>query len=177
MIFGITLKHFAKLNAKGEDVKVNRITAYLLNKKQISKFKTKQIEDLSFSDYVDLKRYFDSEDYHNFCRIFVVKKWFQVVYIHHTIAIVEEFRKQKDQLTEKYYYVFDPPIYGEPQKETIGTEVRNEFVQEFGNDVIIMDVLMRWANCSYKEIESWKVSEVMFWANYLYGQKIVEGVK
>lgn len=176
-MIGITLKHFAKLSQQGDEVKVNRLTAYLLKKKQVSKFKTRQLEGLSFSDYVDLKRYFDSEDYSNFCRIFVVKKWWQIIYMHHTVAIVEQFGKQKNQLTEKYYYVFDPPIYGDPQKETIGTEVRSEFVQEFGNDVIIMDVLMRWSNCSYKEIEQWKVSEVMFWANYLYGQKIVEGVK
>ena len=177
MIFAITLKHFTKLQSQGDNVKASKRVLRLLKRPQVDKFKTRQLEDLTFSDYVDLKRYFDSEDYHNFCRIFVVKKWWQVVYMHHTTAIVEDFAKQKLLLNEKYYYVLDPPQYGEPAKESIGSELRQDFVNEFGNDVVIMDVICRGRFIDYKKVEQWKVSEVMFWANYLYGQKIVENVK
>jgi hypothetical protein len=29
----------------------------------------------------------------------------------------------------------------------------------------------------YKKVESWKLGEFLFWANYLSGQKIIENVK
>jgi hypothetical protein len=169
MVFGITPKRFAKLLKEGKEGVMS---------KQVDKFKVKQLQDLSFSDYVDLKRHFANEDYHNFFRIFVDKKWYQVVYMHHSLAIAAEFKRQKDEIEESNYWIFNPPQYGEPSKESeVSKSLRADFVEEFGNDVIIVDVIMRWSNCSYKEVEQWKVSEVMFWGNYLYGQRIVEGVK
>jgi hypothetical protein len=174
---GITLRKFATLKSQGENIKPSKRLERLLNKPKVNKFKTKQLKDITFSDYVDLKRYFETEDYYNFCRIFAVKKWYQTIYVHHMDAILIEYKKQSDELIAEYYYVFDPPVYGEPGKQTIGSDLRNDFVQEFGNDVVIMDVIMRWENCSYKDIESWKLSEVLFWANYLIGQRIVENVE
>jgi hypothetical protein len=177
MIFGITLKHFAKLQQQGKSAKGSKRALRLLEKPQIDKFKTRQLEDLSFSDYVDLKRYFAQEDYINFCRIFVKIKWWQVVYIHNTGPLLEEYARQTQELTERYYYIFNPPIYGEPGKETIGSELRNDFVLEFGNDVVIVDKICKGKIVDYKMVEQWKTSEVLFWANYLVGQKIVEDVK
>ena len=177
MIFGLSLKYFAKLEAQGENARASIFVLRLLKKQQINKFKTRQLDDLTFFDYIDLKRYFETADYHNFCRTFVVKKWWQVIYMHHTSAIFEEFGRQKEELKQKYYYVFDPPQYGEPGKESIGADLRLDFVKEFGDDVVIMDVLTQWSKLSYKEIEQWKTGEVLYWANYLYGQKIVENVK
>jgi len=177
MIFGITLKHFAKLQQQGQSAKGSKRTLRLLEKPQADKFKTRQLEDLSFSDYVDLKRFYAAEDYINFCRIFAVVKWWQVVYIHHALALTEEYARQTKELTERYYYIFNPPVYGEPGKETIGSELRNDFVLEFGNDVVIVDKLCKGKIVDYKMVEQWKTSEVLFWANYLVGQKIVEDVK
>ena len=176
MIFGISLKHFAKLQQQGETATGSKRTLRLLEKTQTDRFKTRRLEDLSFSDYVDLKRFYLTEDYKNFCRIFAIVKWWQIIYIHNVTALVEKYRAQSEDIKESFYYVFDPPQYGEEAKETIGSELRNDFVLEFGNDVIITDNVMRWANCSYKEIEQWKTSEVLFWAHFLAGQKIVEKI-
>jgi len=177
MIFGITLKHFAKLQQQGQNAKGSKLTLWLLQRPHVEKFKARQLNALSFSDYVDLKRFYAQEDYLNFCRIFAIVKWWQVIYIKHTGPLLQEFARQIKELKEINYYVYNPPQYGDPAKETIGSELRNDFVVEFGEDVIITDNVMRWSNCSYKEIEQWKTSDVLFWANYLAGQKIVEDVK
>ena len=177
MIFGITLKQFAKLQQQGETVKESKRILKLLQQPQTDRFKTKRLEDLSFSDYVDLKRFYAAEDYINFCRIFAIVKWWQVVYVHNTAALVMDYKNQLEDINEKYYYIFNPPQYGEPAKETVGSELRRDFVLEFGNEVVIIDNVVRWANASYKELEQWQTCEVLFWANYLYGQKIIEAVK
>jgi hypothetical protein len=101
---------------------------------------------------------------------------YQTVYVHNLRPIVEDFGNQKAALKEKYYYIFDPPQYGEPVKESIGTEVRKDFVNEFGNWVVLMDLVCK-DKSKYKEVEGWKLEEFLFWANYLSGQKIVENVK
>jgi hypothetical protein len=177
MIFGITLKHFAKLQQQGDKAKGGRRVLKQLERPHVDKFKARQLAELSFSDYVDLKRFYLAEDYLNFCRIFAIVKWWQVIYIHNTGPLMEEFARQTKELTERYYYIFNAPQYGEPAKETIGSELRTEFVAEFGNDVIITDRLCKGRLVDYKEVEKWKTSEVLFWAHYLAGQKIVEDVK
>ena len=177
MIFGITLKHFAKLQQQGDKVKESKRTLRLLQHPQTDRFKTRRLEDLSFSDYVDLKRFYATEDYTNFCRIFAIVKWWQIIYIHNVTALVEKYKEQSDEIVQKYYYALDPPEYGEPANETPGASLRRQFVIDFGNEVILTDNVMRWSNCSYKELEQWKVNEFLFWANFLAGQKIVENVK
>jgi hypothetical protein len=176
MIFGVTLKHFGKLQRQGDDVKESKWLLHLLNKPQVDKFKTRQLQDLTYSDYVDLKRYKDDKDFYNFCRIFVIIKWWQVIYIHHTTAIMTEYARQQEEIFDRYYYYFKPPQYGEPAKVTPGSELRSDFVLEFGYEVIVIDIVMRWANCSYKDLEKWKTNEVFFWGHFLRGQKIVEEV-
>lgn len=178
MIFGIPLKKFAKLQEQGENVKVNFWTAMMLHKiPKDRNFRTFDLEDLTVSQIVDLERFFIEQDYFNFCRIFVKKKWWQTVYIHNLSFVLEDFSKQKERLKENHYYIFDPPVYGEPEKETIGSEVRKEFVEEFGDWVVLMDVVCKGRLSDMKKIEQWRVSEFLFWANYLTGQKIVENVK
>lgn len=177
-IFGIPLKKFAKLQRQGESVKVSFWIAMMLHKiPKDGKFKTHNLEDLTVSQIVDLERFLFDEDYYSFCRIFVKKYFWQTVYIHNISFILEDFVKQKERLKENHHYIFDPPIYGEPEKETIGTEVRKEFVEEFGDWVVMMDVVCKGRLADYKQVENWKVSEFLFWANYLTGQKIVENVK
>lgn len=178
MIFGITLKHFARLQAQGENVKVNFWTARLLNKKPYNrKFRTVELENLTVNQIVDLERFFFDEDYYNFCRIFVKKYFWQTIYLHNFEAIAIDFGKQKERLREMHSYIFDPPQYGEPEKETIGSELRKEFVEEFGDWVVLTDIVCKGRLADAKKVEKWKVSEFLFWANYLSGQKIVENVK
>jgi hypothetical protein len=177
MIFGITLKRFAKLQQQGQNARGSKLTLWLLQRPHVDKFKARQLEDISFSDYVDLKRFYAQEDYLNFCRIFAIVKWWQRVYINHTGPLMQEYARQTKEITEKNYYIFNPPQYGDPAKETIGSELRNDFVLEFGNDAIITDKLCKGNLINYKHVEQWKTSEVLFWANYLAGQKIVEDVK
>lgn len=178
MIFGVTLKHFAKLQKQGEEVKVNFWIAKLLQKKQTNRnFRTVELEDLTVNQIVDAERYFLEFDYYNFCRIFVKKYFWQTIYLHNFEAIAIDFGNQKERLKENHPYIFDPPVYGEHVEETIGSELRKEFVEEFGDWVVLMDVVCKGRLADYKKVENWKVSEFLFWANYLTGQKILENVK
>lgn len=177
MIFGITLKHFAKLLEQGETVKANFWVLRLLNKKIKDRFKTKRLEDLTVSQIVDLETYFKENDYYNFCCIFVSKRWYQTVYVHNLEPIILDYAKQKEFLRECHPYVYDPPQYGEPQQETIGSELRKEFVEEVGDWTVLMDLVCKGRLADYKKVEQWKVSEFLYWANYLSAQKILENVK
>lgn len=174
MIFGITLKHFAKLKKQGDNVKSNFWINRLLLKTSNKVFRTKNIEDLIFSDFVDAERFVEEQNYYDFCCIFVKSKR---IYIHNMASILIDYKSKKEKLYENYPYIFNPPQYGEPEKETIGSELKKEFVQEFGNWVVLTDVICSKQNVGFKEVERWKVSEFLFWANYYSGQKIVENVK
>ena len=170
MIFGITLKHFARLQSQGDKVKSNFWIIRLLLKTSNKKFKTNNIEDLLLADFVDAERFFEEQNYYDFCCIFVKSKR---IYIHNMASILIDYQQQKEKLYKNYPYIFNPPQY----EETIGSELRKEFVQEFGNWVILTDVICSKQNVSFQEIEKWKVSEFLFWANYFSRQKIVENVK
>jgi hypothetical protein len=174
MIFGIRLKHFSKLVAQGENLKSNFWINRLLLKTSNKKFKVNNIEDLTFSDFVDAERYLEEQNYYDFCCIFVKSKR---IYIHNMPSILHDYKEQKEILFDKFQYIFNPPQYGEPVKETIGSDLRKEFVQEFGNWVILTDVICKGRLVDYKKVESWKLGEFLFWANYLSGQKIIENVK
>jgi hypothetical protein len=63
------------------------------------------------------------------------------------------------------------------QKETVGSELRKDFVKEFGNYVILTDLICKGQLVNYKKVEKWKLDEFLFWANYLSGQKIIENVQ
>jgi hypothetical protein len=177
MIFGIRLKHYQRLLALGDKAKGNFWINRLLLKQSNKRFKTKNIEQLTFTDFVDAERFLEDYDFYNFCSIFVKRKWGQTIYVHNLKSIVEDFGNQKASLKEKYYYIFDPPQYGELAKESIGTEVRKDFVNEFGNWVVLMDLVCKGQLVNYKKVEKWKLEEFLFWANYLSGQKIIENVK
>ena len=176
MIFGITLKKFERIK-ENEDVKLNRFTRWQFGRTSKKTFKVKDIQDMAFGTFVDCENYIENEQFKEFCSIFVRRKFWQIIYIHQLEAIVLEYARQKKVLIEQNDYVFNPPQYGEPTKETVGSELRVEFSERFGNYVILMDVVCKGQVSSYKEIEKWKVSEFFFWANYLKGQKIVETVK
>lgn len=177
MIFGITLKHFAKLQAEGENVKCSKRTLRLIEKKSNKKWRTRDIMEMKVSDYVDLEIYFENLDYIEFCRIFVKRRFYETIYISNMWKILEDFSKQREQMYEKYYYIFNPPVYGDPGQVTMGSELREDFVKEFGNWVVLLDRICKGRLADYKIIENWKMSEFLFWANYLTGQQIVEAVK
>lgn len=176
MIFGISLRKFELLKSKNvEDVDI--ISRWQFGRKRKRKFKTHNILDLSFADFVDLEFYIENEQFYKFSTIFVKKFFWQTIYINELEDIVKEYARQKALLVEDNDFIFNPPQYGEPQKETIGSELRKDFVQRFGNYVVLMDVVQSWDGTGWKEIEKWTVRDFFFWANYLRGQKILENVK
>ena len=136
-------------------------------------FECKDIFQLTISELADLDRHLENNDYQEFCDIFVIGNPDST----HLYKIIEEFGKQKERLRATYNYVFDPPIYGEIQQETIGSELRKEFVEEFGTYVVLMDLVCKGDLTKYKLVEKWTVEQFFFWANYLSGQRILENVK
>jgi len=136
-------------------------------------FDCRDIFQLTISELADLDRHLENNDYQEFCNIFVMGNPDS----RHLFKIIEEFGRQKQMLRVTYNYVFDPPIYGEPQQETIGSELRKEFVEEFGTYVVLTDLICKGDFTKYKEVEKWTVEQFFFWANYLSGQRILENVK
>lgn len=176
MIFGITLDKFERIK-ETPDVKLNWFTRWQFGRISKRTFKVQDIQELTFDKFVDCENFIENEQFKEFCTIFVKRKWWQTIYLHELEKIILEYARQKSELIEQNDFIFNPPQYGEPQKETIGSELRAEFVERFGNYVVLMDVVQAWDKSSYKNIEQWKVRDFFFWANYLKGQKIVETVK
>ncbi|MFM9825928.1 hypothetical protein [Flavobacterium sp.] len=177
MILGITLSHYQRLLLKGENYKGNFWINKLLLKQSKKQFQTIDIASMKFGDFVTLENSIVNADFKTFCSIFVVKYFWQIVYVHNLKLIIEDYRNQKEEIFKNYQYIFDPPHYGEIQKETIGSELRKDFVKEFGNYVILTDLICKGQLVNYKKIEKWKLDEFLFWANYLSGQKIIENVQ
>ena len=69
MIFGIRLKHYQRLLAQGENAKGNFWINRLLLKQSKKKFKTRKIEQMNVSDFVDAERFLEEYDFYNFSRI------------------------------------------------------------------------------------------------------------
>jgi hypothetical protein len=176
MIFGITLKKFEQLKDKPE-VKLNFFTRWQFGRTKIKRYKLNNIQDLTFDKFVDCENFIENEQFKEFCSIFVKRKFWQTIYLHELETIVLDYARQKKALIEENDFIFNPPQYGEPTKETIGSELRREFVERYGNYVILMDVVCKGDMTKYKEVEQWKVRDFFFWANYLKGQRIVENVK
>lgn len=176
-MFGISLKKYEELIKLGDKAPNSKRIHRLLLKPHKARFKVKTILDMTFAEFVDAERYLERGEYVKFCRIFVLKKWWQRVYFHNLEPIVKEYGRQKKEMTELYTFIYNPPVYGEPEKESIGSELRKDFVEQFGPYVIMMDKVMAWDKTGFKAIEQWKVSEFMFWCNYLTAQKITENVK
>ena len=176
MIFGITLTKFERIKNK-TDAKLNWFDRWQFGRTSKRTFKVSDIQELTFDQFVDCENFIENEQFKEFCTIFVKRKWWQTIYLHELEAIILEYARQKKELIEENDFIFNPPQYGEPQKQTIGSELRNEFVERFGNYVVLMDVICKGDMTKYKEVELWKVRDFFFWANYLKGQKIVENVK
>lgn len=176
MIFGITLSKFERIKGK-ESFNPNFLERWQFGRKPKRTFKVKDIQELTFDQFVDCENFIENEQFKDFCTIFVKRKWWQTIYLHELEAIILEYARQKTELIEENDFIFNPPQYGEPQKQTIGTELRQEFVERFGNYVVLMDVVCKGDMTKYKDVEQWKVRDFFFWANYLKGQKIVENVK
>lgn len=176
MIFGITLSKFERIKGK-ESFNPNFLERWQFGRKPKRTFKVNDIQELTFDQFVDCENFIENEQFKQFCAIFVRRKWWQTIYLHELEAIILEYARQKKELIEENDFIFNPPQYGEPQKQTIGSELRQEFVERFGNYVVLMDVVCKGDVTKYKEVELWKVRDFFFWANYLKGQKIVENVK
>ena len=176
MIFGITLSKFERIKGK-ESFDPNFLERWQLGRTSKRTFKVNDIQELTFDQFVDCENFIENEQFKDFCTIFVKRKWWQTIYLHSLEAIVLEYARQKAELIEENDFIFNPPIYGEAKPPTNGDQARTEFVERFGNYVVLMDVVCKGDMTKYKEVEQWKVMDFFFWANYLKGQKIVENVK
>lgn len=139
------------------------------------KIKTIDIASMPFGQFVDLENYLQNNQYQEFSNIFV--KRFQFVRAKHLASILTNYGLQKKELFSQFIWVFDPPSFGEPTQETVGSELRKEFVEEFGAYVVLTDLVCKGQIVNYKEVEKWQLQEFLFWANYLSGQRILENVK
>jgi hypothetical protein len=176
MIFGITLNKLEGLKDK-PNLKLNWFTRWQFGQTKVKKYELNNIKDLTFDKFVDCENFIEIEQFKDFCSIFVKRKWWQTIYLHEMESIVLEYARQKAEIIEENDFIFNPPQYGEPSKETRGSELRSEFVQRYGNWVNIADTVCKGFHISPVKLEKWKLQEVMFWANYLKGQRIVENVK
>jgi hypothetical protein len=178
MIFNITLKHFAKL-LKEENP--SNWTKLLLSRKSNKHFQSRSLDSLTVGQISSLEIYLEEHNYYEFCRIFVCKKWYETICIQHWPLILQDYIEQKtkfdEQWKEVYYYIFNPPQYGMPGEETQGSMLRQDFVNEFGNWVVLTDLILSKQPLGYKEIEKWNIIDFLFWANYYSGQQIIEKVK
>jgi len=176
MILGISLNKFERLK-KSDSEKVNKLTRWQFTRKSNYKFKTRTIKDMPFGKFVDCEFAIENEDFKKFINIFVIKRFYQTVYVHNLELILKDYAKQKTELIENNDFIFNPPTYGDPPKQTLGSELRKDFVTRFGNYVVLMDLVQAWDGTGYREIEKWTVNDFFFWANYLSGQRILENVK
>lgn len=166
----MTLKEFQKTLIENPDTPVPDLQS-------LKVWKCETMELLPLHKFIELEMCFEENDYFNFCNIFVKKRWWETIHVHNLYKIFEEYGRQKAELKEKYKFVFDPPFYGEPVPETVGSELRKEFVQDFGVFVVLMDLVCKGDFTRFQEVEKWKAQDFLFWANYLTGQKIIENVK
>ena len=164
------LKSFQKLLLENPD-------APIPNLQSTKQWRTKDIGKMPLHLFIDLERFFTESNYNDFCTIFVKKYFWQTIKVHNLFTIFENYGKQKAELYELYKYCFNPPVYGEQVAETIGSELRKDFVTEFGTFPILMDLVCKGQLINHKAVEKWKVSDFLFWADYLSGQKIIENVK
>ena len=171
------LKRFEQLTAMGDKATATKKEIRQMQEVVDGNFKTKDILKLTVSELVDAEHYLIDFQYSEFCRIFVKRNWLKPIRVCHLQAIATDFKKQKDELIERFVWVFNPPQYGEPPKESPGNELRKDFVNEFGNYVVLTDMLISKMGVTYLEIEKWNVESFFFWANYYSGQKIIENVK
>jgi hypothetical protein len=176
MIFGITLSKFERLKSK-PDVKLNFFTRWQFGRTKVKRYKFANIQELTFDNFVDCENFIENEQFKEFCTIFVKRKFWQTIYLHEMESSVLEYARQKKELIEENDFIFNPPIYGEPPKPSNGNELRSEFVERFGFWVNVADTICKGFHVNPKEVEKWRVQDVMFWANYLKGQRIVENVK
>lgn len=174
MIFGVTIKKFQRLLNQGEKAKASKRTLRLIQKASNKKINTKDLLTMSMSDFIDLERFLLELNYYNFCRIFVKDRF---IFAHNLTYIMLDYAKQKENIQELHRWVFNPPQYGEPEKETIGSDLRKDFVLEFGNNVVLTDLICQKQSVNHAEVEKWKVEKFMFWADYYSGQKILENLK
>ena len=171
------LKKFEQLRLLGDSRKPSKKEAKQLAEVIDGGFECRKVLELSLGSFVDAERHLVELDYYSFCRIFVKKKWYKPIRISHMTAILLDFKTQKEEIKDTYRWVFDPPSYGKPAEESVGSQLRADFVLEFGNLVVLTDLLISKMGVSFREVETWSVEDFFFWANYYSSQKIVENVK
>lgn len=173
MILGISIKRIDEFKDK-EPKLWNYFWPPKISKKS---FKVRNLNDLRVIDFADLERFSEDVNYIDFCNIFVRRKWWQTICIHNLPEIREEYARQIKEIQDLHEWTFNPPIFGEQQKETAADEYKKDFVKEFGSIAVLIEKVCGGRITEFKKVEQWKVSEFLFWADYLNGQRIIENIK
>ena len=100
----ITLKKYQKLLAQGDKAKLTIKQAKSFDEVSKTVFKFKTVSDLTVLQIVDCENYIKNADFVSFCRIFVVKKWYQTIKYNDLHSILLNFSDQKQVMFENYPY-------------------------------------------------------------------------
>lgn len=155
----------------------NEKTKKALLRKPNKIFRTRNIENMKVCDFISAERALSNKEFEEFVKLFVLKFPWQKVYVHNLEPICSKFKEQIANFVEIYTYIFGQNNIVSTEITSTGYEKRKDFVSEFGNYVVLMDLVCGGNISNYKKVEQWKVHEFMFWANYLTGQKIIENIK
>lgn len=93
------------------------------------------------------------------------------------IATKNEFLKSVEHFKEKYEWIYNPPILPGVNKHTIGRQLRNEFVQDYGVYAEITYLLSNGNALKFDEVNKMKLSDYLALGEYLIRKKSVEAVE
>ena len=93
------------------------------------------------------------------------------------IATKNEFLKSVEHFKEKYEWIYNPPILPGVNKHTIGRQLRNEFVQDYGVYAEITYLLSNGDALKFDEVNKMKLSDYLALGEYILRKKSVEAVE
>lgn len=93
------------------------------------------------------------------------------------IATKNEFLQSVEHFKEKYEWIYNPPILPGVNKHTIGRQLRNEFVQDYGVYAEITYLLSNGNALKFDEVNKMKLSDYLALGEYILRKKSVENVE
>lgn len=90
------------------------------------------------------------------------------------IATKNEFLKSVAYFKEKYEWIYNPPALPTNAKQTIGKQLRSDFVQQYGVYAEITYLLSNGNPLKFEEVNKLKLSEYLALGEYILRKKTVE---
>ena len=92
------------------------------------------------------------------------------------IATKNEFLQSVEHFKEKYEWIYNPPILPGVKINTIGKQLRSEFVQHYGVYAEITYLLSNGNALKFEEVNQMMLSDYLSLGEYLLRKKSVESV-